>query len=247
MIDKEDLDLIKSVLKENEDALAEDDYETLYRAFYRLDQSRESYSNHLISPLFTELLRKAGVNPLLYMKKVPPTYATYSTITSISIPNNIESIEREAFNRCEKLKSIKLSNNLKRIEWNAFGLCTSLEAINLPEGLDYIAKDAFLACTSLTEVAIPDSVSVIKDNAFYKCKNLKKVTLGANLSYLGGDFIEKTSCEEIMYKGSTESWKKLTSSMTDISDYYELLHCEVICADGKLRFDNYSKKWYQAK
>ena len=71
-MDKEDLDLIKSILKENEDALAEDDYETLYKAFYRLDQSRKSYSNHLILPLFTELLREAGVNPLLYMKKGAP-------------------------------------------------------------------------------------------------------------------------------------------------------------------------------
>ena len=81
-----------------------------------------------------------GVN---YPVKVICAYAFQNaTITSVSIPNTVETIDG-----------------------NAFQNCASLTAITLPEGIKYISYYAFDGCP-LTTVTIPGTVTSIRYYAF---------------------------------------------------------------------------------
>lgn len=52
-------------------------------------------------------------------------------LTTITMPNGIESIDNYAFNGCIALKSISLPKNLKTLGENAFGGCVGLEEFKI--------------------------------------------------------------------------------------------------------------------
>ena len=66
-----------------------------------------------------------------------------SDITSVSIPNTIESIDREAFIDCTKLTSISIPSSVKTIGTWAFNGCSSLTTISIPSSVTSIGYDAF--------------------------------------------------------------------------------------------------------
>ena len=51
------------------------------------------------------------------------------SITSVSIPDSVTSINREAFASCKSLKSIDVPENIAFIASQAFKNCSSLESI----------------------------------------------------------------------------------------------------------------------
>lgn len=87
----------------------------------------------------------------------------YSDITSISLPDSVISICKNAFAGCKKLNSINL-NKVKTID-----------------------NDAFYACESLESITVPDSVTEIGDDVFYNCTKLKNIKLGKNIEEIGSD------------------------------------------------------------
>lgn len=66
-----------------------------------------------------------------------------SDITSVSIPNTIESIDREAFIDCKHLTSISIPSSVKTIGTYAFNGCSSLTTISIPSSVTSIGGDAF--------------------------------------------------------------------------------------------------------
>ena len=98
------------------------------------------------------------------LKKTP--YGN-DTITSVVIPDGVETIEKYAFYNCTKLRDVVLPDTCKKIGQSAFENCTLLESVNF------------------------DDVSIISDYAFFKCGSLSCNKLGgANLShvYAVGDY-----------------------------------------------------------
>jgi len=140
----------------------------------------------------------------LPVKKVgsiwPPVFGdTNSTVTSVTIPNSVTSIEYYAFAYCSKLASVTFipTSSVTLIGEAAFRGCTSLTSIVIPESvtsigfrafvsctslasvtfgsttsLTSIGRTAFNSCTSLTSIAIPESVMSIGDQAFGGCTSL---------------------------------------------------------------------------
>ena len=98
-------------------------------------------------------------------------------ITSISIPQNIITINERAFYGCTKLTSIIFSENsqLTTISDGAFEGCTGLTSINIPNTVTSIGSSAFNGCTGLTSINIPNTVTSIRSSAFNGCTGLEEI------------------------------------------------------------------------
>ena len=83
------------------------------------------------------------------------------------------------FAGCTGLKSVTLSDNVTSIQSNAFNGCYALTGVRLPQNLTTIGSYAFSQCNALTSIQIPASVSSMGDCAFEKCAGLKKAEIEA--------------------------------------------------------------------
>lgn len=101
-----------------------------------------------------------------------------SKLTSISIPNTIETIGSGAFENCVNLKYISLPPSVKEIGGSMCKGCTSLSEIKLNTTITEIPGDAFYGCTSLHEVVMTSGVKKIGVGAFQNCTTLTGVDLG---------------------------------------------------------------------
>lgn len=137
------------------------------------------------------------------LKKIG-TYAFQKTsLTSVNIPDNVETIEvyafsnarqlqelhlpdsltslgRYAFEECRSLRTVKIPTKLKEIPWYAFQYCSSLQSVELHDSITGIGDYAFRNC-DLREIALPQSTTWVGGYAFYGNANLSKVTLNEGL------------------------------------------------------------------
>lgn len=126
-----------------------------------------------------------------------------SSITSISIPNSINTIDKSAFSGCTNLPKLVIPNSVKVIGKFAFSNCSGLKSIVIPNSDISIGENAFAFCTDLTSITIPDNVADIAGNAFGGCSNIESVKVEkGNSKYDSRDdcnaIIEKLSNTLIM-------------------------------------------------
>lgn len=86
------------------------------------------------------------------VKMIPTTVFFGTNITSISLPQSVESIAYAAFGDCKKLESVELNQGLRSMD------------------------SAVFANTKITELVIPSTITEINEMAFTSCKSLEKVT-----------------------------------------------------------------------
>ena len=125
------------------------------------------------------------------------------TITSIILPESLESIESNAFNSCNALTSITIPESVTTIGDYAFSGCSSLTSVTIGDGVTTIGNDAFKYCSSLTSVTIPDSVTSIGEKAFYDCDSLTSVTIPDSVTSIGDLAFTNCSSLERVYCGAT--------------------------------------------
>ena len=107
-----------------------------------------------------------------------------TSLTSITIPANVEIIEATAFMNCKALSTLLFEPNSKL---QIIGGNIHAEALKDGYGkLD--AYGAFTNCTLLTSIQIPISVIEIECAAFYNCTSLNSVIFeeGAHINTIGG-------------------------------------------------------------
>ena len=107
-----------------------------------------------------------------------------TSLTSITIPANVEIIEATAFALCKALSTLLFEPNSKL---QIIGGNIHAEALKDGYGkLD--AYGAFTNCTLLTSIQIPISVIEIECAAFYNCTSLNSVIFeeGAHINTIGG-------------------------------------------------------------
>ena len=73
------------------------------------------------------------------------------------------------------IQNIDIPNNVEYIAINAFDKCFNLTSLTIPNSVKYIAEYAFDACNDLTDIAITNSIKVIEDRVFCCCFNLTNV------------------------------------------------------------------------
>ena len=105
-------------------------------------------------------------------------------LTSISLPNSVTEIGRQAFSGCTGLSSITIPNLVTKIDYRAFSGCTGLTSISLPNSVTWIDDRAFEGCTGLTSIKIPDSVTRIDYRTFYGCTGLTSVTIPNSVTWI---------------------------------------------------------------
>lgn len=133
-----------------------------------------------------------------------------ATLTTIVLPQGLETIGDSAFWTCERLTQINLPDSITKIGSGAFGSCTSLvsltlparltvmeqglvamcanlENITLPQSLIRIEERAFAYCNSLVTVALPASLQVIEREAFYECDNLSELIIPSSVTEIGSE------------------------------------------------------------
>ena len=151
------------------------------------------------------------------------TFWGYKDLTSVEIPNSVQSIGDLTFYGCSGLTSINIPNSVQSIGEGAFYNCTGLTSIKIPNSVQTIEDDAFYSCTGLTRVDLPQSTIKYGSDCFIFCNNIKTVICRAtdptNLPGFGGSSNYKiyAPAESIeAYKAKYKSAKSVNALKTDV-------------------------------
>ena len=142
------------------------------------------------------------------------------TLTSITIPGNVKTIDVYAFYDCVCLSSIKVEEGNKvydsRNECNAIietetnTLITGCKNTFIPNSVTTIGSSAFELCIGLTDIIIPNSVKSIESDAFNGCSSLTSIAIPNSVKSIGvAAFADCSSLTSII----------IPSSVTRIDDY----------------------------
>ena len=94
------------------------------------------------------------------------------------IPEDVTSIDSNAFNGCSGLTEITIPESVTIIGFYAFSNCSGLTgSLVIPEGVTSIEQGAFYGCSGLTSITIPESVKRIGNDVFSGCTGVKSVVL----------------------------------------------------------------------
>ena len=117
-------------------------------------------------------------------------------LMSLEIPNSVNKIGEHAFAWCKNLQSVQLSNNIKTIEYHLFDGCKSLKSITIPQSVEYINNGAFFNCQSLEEITIPALAYIFDGSSFMGCSSLKNI-------YVDEDNVRYLSIDGVLYERIT--------------------------------------------
>ena len=158
-------------------------------------------------------------------------YATFSgtAISTIKLPNGIETIGKSAFNGLTTLTSVEMPTSVTTIGDSAFSSCSNLTNITLHEGIESIEQNAFRN-SGITSVIIPSSVTSIGNYAFHSskvtsvefesrtselslgnvgvfqsCSSLTSITLTEGITAIGQDCFSGNKAEEIIVPDSVKT------------------------------------------
>ncbi|MBR3972424.1 MAG: leucine-rich repeat protein [Oscillospiraceae bacterium] len=85
-------------------------------------------------------------------------FAGCEEITTVYLPDSLESIGHFAFEGCIALRGIYIPDSVSYIGEAAFYDCTALEAISIPYRIRYIDLDAFDNCDKLYYIFYPGTI-----------------------------------------------------------------------------------------
>lgn len=146
-------------------------------------------------------------------------------ITSLDLPEGMESIGLGAFYNCEKMTELKLPESLTTLNNGAFAFCKGLTAVTLPNKITFIGALAFEECTGLTSITIPENVTEIRNQAFYYCTALTMVELPKALQTVGDNAFYETKLQDVYYAGTEEDWDKIAIGLKNEPLTNANLHC----------------------
>ena len=143
----------------------------------------------------TELVIPGKINDKKVTDIGAHAFQNCSSLTSITIPAGVKSIEMCAFYGCSSLTSITIPAGVKSIEDFVFYGCDSLTSIIVDKGNKYY--DSRDNCNAIIETksnkliygckktVIPKSVTSIGARAFYECRGLTSIIIPEGVTNIG--------------------------------------------------------------
>ena len=112
-------------------------------------------------------------------------YSAMHNVETLVIEEGITRIGNYAFYGLCYLKSITIPDTVTEIGREAFADCRNAETITIGRGVVIIDESAFEACQTVTDIVIPDNVKTIGTMAFESCIALKNVHIGSGVESIG--------------------------------------------------------------
>lgn len=147
-------------------------------------------------------------------------FAYCSSLTKVTIPDTVTSIEGSAFDTCTSLTNVVMGTNVASIGGWAFGQCIGLTSITIPDNVTNIGSGAFSWCWRLTDVRIPRNVTTIGATAFDYCTALSAISVAPDNSVyvsIAGVLFDKKVTRLIQYpSGRDASEYTIPNTVTQI-------------------------------
>ena len=102
----------------------------------------------------------------------------------LTFDGDITRIGDKAFYQCSRLTSICVPNCVETIGYQSFMKCSELTSFTIPESVTFINDAAFYHCDALTTIDIPRNVSLMGSEVFSFCSSLSSIKVDSeNPSY----------------------------------------------------------------
>lgn len=159
-------------------------------------------------------------------------FSNCGSLSTITIPESINSFGAYAFSECSSLKSITVPAGILGLDDHCLYYCSGLQSVSLPNGLSGLGNSAFAYCTSLSSmtttgqdlgsrvfesaralrhIVLPSSVSGIPAFAFQNCVVLQDIDIPDTVTYLGSSAM--ASCEALEGVAIPNGVNSLSSSV----------------------------------
>lgn len=98
------------------------------------------------------------------------------SVTSVEMPNSVESLGYWAFQRCKAMTRVTMSESITWIDTSCFSNCHKIKTMSLPPEIEYIAPYAFEYCKAWKgEVVLPNTLVGLGNNVFYGCDSIERI------------------------------------------------------------------------
>ena len=155
-------------------------------------------------------------------------FAQCRALQSLTIDDAATSIGDWAFDECYKLTTLSLGKKITTIGDYAFYDCRILNNVTIPQSVTSIGDQAFGCCYGMDSFTIKDAATSIGEYAFFDCQSLTTLSLGENITTIGDDAFR--SC----YKLETIT---LPAGLASFQDSLE--DCPAGNPNGAIYYKNY--------
>ena len=91
------------------------------------------------------------------VKSIPHNFVNGSQITSVIIPNSVDTIGNYAFSDCSALSSLSMGSSVTSIGEGAFYNCSALSSLNIGPSVASIGEWAFYGCSALESITVDNA------------------------------------------------------------------------------------------
>lgn len=148
---------------------------------------------------YTYLIKSVSIGECVKWIGYPDTsdgsFQNFDTLTSVTIPNSVRTINNSAFSGCHSLTGVTIPNSVVAIGYAAFNSCYSIQNVVIPNSVVNIAppqgqnvdhNGVFGNCSALTSCTLSVNMTRIPENMF-RNSGLLSIDIPVNITEIGDE------------------------------------------------------------